>query len=166
MTNKLEEFYHQILGNIAKKHKIVIRKINNEQVLVDVFNSTKHQDVRIEALNKINDNIRLRDIVKSAKYDNVRILAIEKISDEDILSDIAKNTENEDIYNSAIEKISDEDILSDIAKNTKDENIHKIIIETGRQLLLFFLKPYFLKPKKFFKFNVYPCLIDIITDTI
>jgi len=106
-----------------------IKKLSDQDLLIDIVKNTGDSPVRDDAIRKTKDQNTLIDVVKNDKSKYSRAAAAWNITDQGVLVDIIKNEESENVRYAATSNITDKNILMDIAKNDKSKSVCLVAIE-------------------------------------
>ena len=101
---------------------------------------SKNEKRAVKAIKKLTDQNVLVDVAKNAKYSIVRVAAVKKITDQIVLADIAKYDNDREVCIAAAVKITDEILLSNLIqflgnelKTNFSEEIAELLLEMYRK---------------------------------
>ena len=82
-----------------------VRKLTNQDDLIDIALTNNDKYVRNEAVNYIHDEIKLKEIAKTNLHSWVRVNAIWHIEDKLFILNVIENDENRFVRKSAKERL-------------------------------------------------------------
>ena len=78
-----------------------LNKIDNEEVIIKIYEQNIHEDINVRCISKIRSQKQLTDILQSDKSWRVREACVKKIVSIKVLKDVSLNDENEYVRNVA-----------------------------------------------------------------